>query len=157
FPPGPFGVGDLNPSQLRGSFSPENRFPQGLLSVESSKARNEHMFSTLPPKAGLPQHDMPGFPFARPGTCSSARPREGSRDAQLAGTGATGILLWRERAEWSAQSQKLAPVLVSSGDPLRAVGRGITDRRRARHHLGQEPPGRGAERQPPMGVAVGEP
>src|SRR5215472_11698029 len=96
FPPGHFGAGDLTPWQLRWSFSPENRCPQGLLSVESSKPQNEHMFFALPPKVGLPQHDMPGLPFARAGTYSSARPREGSRDARPAGTRATWILLSRE-------------------------------------------------------------
>src|SRR5262245_28428856 len=45
----------------------------------------------------------------------------------------------------------------SSPETLRAVGRGIAERRRARHHLGQEPSGRRAQRQSPMGVAVGEP
>src|SRR6516225_10443218 len=45
----------------------------------------------------------------------------------------------------------------SAPESLRAVGRGIAERRRARHHLGEEPAGRRAQRQSPMGVAVGEP
>ena len=49
------------------------------------------------------------------------------------------------------------PARSSSPETLGAVGRGIAERRRARHHFGQKPPGRRAERQSPMGVAVGEP
>ena len=46
---------------------------------------------------------------------------------------------------------------ASSPEALRAIGRGITKRRRPGHHLRHEAPGRGAERQSPMGVAIGEP
>ena len=56
-----------------------------------------------------------------------------------------------------------SPVATSSqggAAPVRTappVGRGIAERRRARHHLGERAPGGRAEGQSPMGMAIGEP
>ena len=45
----------------------------------------------------------------------------------------------------------------STHEALRAVWRRIAERRRAGHHLGDQPAGRRPERQAPMAMAVGEP